>query len=299
MMELRVSLVAALLLVACTDAGNPATTPTRARPLVCATIPPLRYFAQRLAGQQVDCEVILPAGADPQHWVPDRTTLQHMASADQVLFHGAGLEGWQGKVGLPRSRCWVVCTGFDERFIKIANAVTHTHGGQSHTHDGVDPFLWLDLQLAARQAGVVARAMQQLVPDHADAVQRNLQTLERDLTAEHAAQTALKLEGMVIGATHRVYSYWARSQAVQLVELDLQDPTLGAERIVTACQALTTRGARLVLTPTELGETSRAAFAAAGITVVVFDPCFHAAPDSDFLAVMAANRTRLAEALGK
>ena len=110
----------------------------RQRPLVCTTIHPLQFFVQRLAGDFVDCEVILPDNADPQHWVPSREQLAYLLGADLVIFHGATLEAWRDQISLPRSRRSVVCTGFDPHFLKIKGAVTHTHGGKAHIHDGIE-----------------------------------------------------------------------------------------------------------------------------------------------------------------
>ena len=126
-------LVLVLLLVtaSCSESGSSApAVPKRERPLVITTIQPLHFFVSRLAGNLVDCEVVLPHGEHPQHFVPDRATLARLLTADLVIFHGAGLEAWQGKVGLPRSRQSIVCTGWSDELVKIegSTAVVRLRG---------------------------------------------------------------------------------------------------------------------------------------------------------------------------
>jgi zinc transport system substrate-binding protein len=41
-----------------------------ARPTVAVSIPPLAWFVERLAGEEVDVVALLPAGASPEQYEP-------------------------------------------------------------------------------------------------------------------------------------------------------------------------------------------------------------------------------------
>lgn len=279
------------------DFGNDARA-NRQRPLVCTTIHPLQFFVQRLAGDLVDCEVILPDNADPQHWVPSRKQLAHLLDADLVIFHGATLEAWRDQVGLPRSRRSVVCTGFDPHFLKIEGAITHTHGGKAHTHDGIDPFLWLDLELAGQQAEVVARALGRLLPAQQQEIGRKLAPLQQELSAARVAHKTSLGPIRAVYATTRLFDYWARSHQVEVTNLDLHGAPDTTE-LTKLREVVSKTDARLVLCPQDLSTGVAEALRGLGLTPVVFDPCFVAAKGTDFLQVMAQNHARLQAALNK
>jgi zinc transport system substrate-binding protein len=290
--SLPIAALSLLLVSGCDQNAAGKSVTKRSRPLVYATIHPLEFFVLRLAGDIVDCEVAMPYGEDPQHWIPDRATLAKLAAADMVVLHGE-LESWQSKVGLPRSRQSIVCTGFEQHFIKIKNAITHTHGNKAHTHDGVDPFLWLDLSLAGKEAAVVARALKHLLPKHAKTIDANLDTLQRDLAKELAAQIAVAIPTKTICTTERLYDYWALAASVKTVNLDLHD----AKGIAAARASVAAQQSRLALCPSTPDAALKKTLAGLGLTAVVFDPCFTVRAGQDFLEVMAANRTRLQKAL--
>lgn len=266
----------------------------RSKPLVCATIQPVGFYVTRLAGDAVDCEVVLPRGAHPQHWVPGREVLGHLAGADLVLFHGATLEGWRRKVSLPLSRQSSVSAALRSEYLTVPGGITHTHGGKSHTHDGVDPFLWLDLSLASRQAKIVHDLLARLLEDPAR-LAPNLESLQGALAQELAAWKKLEVPGGAICASQRLYDYWARSMGLEIVQLDLYEDS-DAAAVGKAREALQAKRPPLVLCPAPPGPGLSKVLGELGLQPVVFDPCFTSAGD-DFLQVMAANRARLQRAL--
>lgn len=271
---------------------------SRQRPLVFTTIHPLQFFIQRLAGDFVDCEVITPDGADPQHWVPSRKQLTRLLDADLVVFHGATLEAWSDKISLPHHRRSTICTGFDPHFLKIEGSIRHTHGGKSHTHDGTDPFLWLSLELASQQAEVVARALGRLLPAQQSEIKQRLDPLQQELLAAHAAHKAQVLGLQNVYATDRMFDYWARSHQIQITNLDL--PTTPSAKQLSKLQAkVAASKARLILCPRQPAPKTEKALKTLGLQPVVFDPCFTADPGTNFLQVMAQNHARLQAALNQ
>ena len=258
----------------------------------------MQFFVQRLAGDLVECQTLLPAGADPQHWLPSRADLAEMLGADLVIFHGATLEPWRDQVSLPRSRRSVVCTGFDQHFLKIKGGVTHTHGGKSHTHDGVDPFLWLDLKIASEQAEVVARALGRQLPAQEQEIRSKLTPLQEELAAAQRAHKASLGSARAVLATTRMFDYWARSHQVKVTNLELHGAP-ETSRVEAIRLLVSKTDARVVLCPSEPSAAVRATLTGLGLRAVVFDPCFAAPAGADYLQVMAQNHARLRAALNK
>ncbi len=70
---------------------------------VVATIYPLAEFARQVGGGRVEVTQLLPSGAEPHHWEPSPKDMVKLHQAQIVIFNGAGLEPWAGRV-LPSLR---------------------------------------------------------------------------------------------------------------------------------------------------------------------------------------------------
>ncbi len=55
---------------------------------------PLYYFADRIGGDLIDLEYVIPDNVDPAFWNPDEEALQHYQAADIILLNGANYAEW-------------------------------------------------------------------------------------------------------------------------------------------------------------------------------------------------------------
>ena len=118
-------------------------------------------------------------------WTPGPDTIGAFQKADLILLNGAGYAKWVEKASLPRSKVVDTSAEFKNKYIKIAGATTHSHGsGGEHAHEGVAFTTWLDLDLAAKQAGVIGNALVQMRPDLLDEFQSNYAMLAKDLKVD-------------------------------------------------------------------------------------------------------------------
>ena len=98
---------------------------------------PLKYFAERIGGDNIQVVFPAPQDVDPAYWTPDLATIGAYQQADLILLNGAGYAGWIDKVSLPRAKLVNTSKKFQDRIITIKGAVTHSHGpgGGPHTRD--------------------------------------------------------------------------------------------------------------------------------------------------------------------
>ena len=64
-------------------------------PKVYASFYPIWDFAQRIGGERIDLELIIPAGADPHHFEISARGLADMENADLILLNGLEFEPWE------------------------------------------------------------------------------------------------------------------------------------------------------------------------------------------------------------
>jgi zinc transport system substrate-binding protein len=264
------------LLVACSR--EPDETPaSTGSPYIATSLYPLRYLAQRLIGDGARVLCPLPPDADPLHWQPDRATLQVFAEATLIVLNGAGVESWRATASLPLSRIVDTTEKLGAELVRF-EAVTHSHGGGEHTHEGLDGHTWLDPRLLLGQAEALREGLLRAFPAQHAAIQRNFAALEADLGAldQRWRGIAPRLKRVNLLASHPAYNYPSKRYEFLITNLDL-DPEreLGGGELAALGVA---RGARevpaLLLWESEpLAATREKLERELALPSLVFSPC--------------------------
>ena len=213
----RVALIVLLLPtlfapIACETDSIPDKDPADLLPTVVTTNYPLRFFVERLAGERVAIEWLVPDGVNPADWQPTAEDVAKMNAADLVLLNGAGYEGWLETASLSPGKLVDTSAGFKDRLIETDGRV-HSHGPDgSHSHAGTATHTWLDPDLALLQAKAVLNALAELDPASQDAMQSNYGLLQRDLLIRSAGmeQAINTLPETAVVFSHPVYQYLQR-----------------------------------------------------------------------------------------
>jgi zinc transport system substrate-binding protein len=301
----RVVVALVMSLLACSpaaDAPEPRERPGPGPLVVYVVNYPLRYFAERIGGEQVQVVFPAPPGVDPAFWSPDGETVARYQSADLVLLNGAGYAGWVQRASLPRASLVDTSAAFGERWISLEGQVIHAHGPTgSHSHNGFAFTTWLDLEQARAQARAIAEAFAASRPAHAQGFRSRLTALESDLEGldERLVAIAAKLDAAPLLFSHPVYQYLERRYGLNGRSLDWEPdafPDPAAWRVLE--ELLESHPAQLMVwEATPLDETAQR-LESLGVTGVVFDPCARRPESGDWLSTLNANLTRLETGLG-
>lgn len=290
--HLLTALLLALLASACSEAAapTPAETPAEAGPLDVAVVHhPLAVLAQRLGGDAVVVDFPAAGEGDPAFWSPDPSIMPRFQQADLVLLNGAGYSRWVQTAPLPRSRLVDTTATRADDLIEMTDRVTHSHGtGGEHSHAGTAFTTWLDLDLAADQAKVVAAAISNARPDLDDAVDQRLAALVTELSGLAARLDACLDDRPVVGS-HPVYQYLARRHGLSLRSVHWEPDTAPDEQQWAELDALLAEHpATLMLWEGEPLPEVVAALRQRGLESVVVSPCSQAPAEGDWLTVTAA-----------
>ncbi|TFL19800.1 metal ABC transporter substrate-binding protein [Jannaschia formosa] len=267
------------------------------RPVIVADSYPMAYFAGRLAGSAAEVRLAVPEGRDPTSWRPGLAEIVEIQGADLIVLNGSGLSDWTTRAALPRARTVETGRGLTEELI-ATETITHSHGAEgSHSHEGVAPETWLDLDLAARQAEALAAALERALPD-AD-VETALAGLQADLAEIDAAAEAL-VEGDPVPAiaSHPRYAYFGRAYGFDVTPLNWEagaapTPDQLAELEARAAET----GARLLIWEAVPPEEARAAVARLGLAQAVLPSLIVPPAEGDFVSALAGGIDALAEAV--
>jgi len=160
---------------------------------------PLQYFAQRIAGDRAKVVFPAPPNVDPAFWQPDAQTVVAYQGADLILLNGAGYAQWIDRVTLPRRRLVNTSAGFRERYLRVDDAITHSHGpAREHSHSGTAFTTWLDFSLAAEQARSISKALTSLRPGLSSHSARKIETERYFIAANRHKFSIVPLTGWSI-----------------------------------------------------------------------------------------------------
>ncbi|MCA8943492.1 MAG: zinc ABC transporter substrate-binding protein [Planctomycetes bacterium] len=298
---MRVTTDLALVLLAFTPlscgAGDESVA-VQSEPAVFTTFPPAAWMARAIAGEALDVVPVLPPGRTAETFRPTREDLVVMQSAPMIVLHGAEFETWALTATLPRSRVLELAEGLEEEFITV-ETVTHSHGaGPAHAHAGVNPFLWLDPELARREFGVLHASMSVRFPALAQEFKQGFARTDARFVELAAKLEALapRLRKTALFSEHPDWAYPARRLGVEI-----GDWKIGRDADAAALDAVVAeQGGRscVLIVGSELDAAVVARYAEHGVAVVVW-PKFVRDSDEDYVDVQAAAFERIDRVLPK
>jgi len=180
-----------LLLLALAAGLPPATAQAQVRALV--SLPPQRYFVEKVGGELASVTVMVPAGADAHTYEPRPSQMKALAQARVYFAVGVEFEkAWLDKFQAANRELLIVHTEAQVPRVALENHGDQDHdqgregkaapaGGEEHDHQGLDPHIWLSPLLVATQAAAVRDGLVQVDPAHRAVYDRNLANFTEEL----------------------------------------------------------------------------------------------------------------------
>jgi zinc transport system substrate-binding protein len=198
---------------------------------VSATVYPLQYFAEQIAGDEAVVESILPPGSDPHHYEPTTKEMVKIAESDALIYNGAGLEPFAEQIS----------ESIQSEDVKIVEAskgvdlISHGHDHEGdhedehagHHHGDKDPHVWLDPIRSIKLAENIKDTLVELKPEKEETFTKNFEELKGDLeNLEEEFHTKLeKLPGNRIIVSHAAYGYWEQTYGIEQIAVTGLSPS--------------------------------------------------------------------------
>lgn len=201
MMKYLVVLLSGIILVAC---GTSATPKSTEKPTVTVTTSFLYDMVYQLAGDEVERELLIPAGEDPHLYVAKSSDLNKLQSADLVLYHGLHFEG---KMVEALEQSGVAVT----KDVDKKSLLTMDEDGESV----VDPHFWFSIPIYKSAVEVASSELQTLLPDKAEQIKENtknyLSQLDELDTWIEKELSVIPDKSRYLVTPHDAFNYFAQS----------------------------------------------------------------------------------------
>lgn len=268
------------------DDGAPRALP------VSVSIAPQKHFVERIGGDLVDVNVMVPPGASAHTYEPRPRQMQELSRAR--IYFTVGLEfeqSWMPRFRSANPAMRIVAT--DEGIDKIAGcgACGGTHlstnrqgkgtGAQApegHDIGGLDPHVWLSPRLVRQQARHIYAALREADPANAATYARNytrflLEIAEVERRVREALPESHAENPTAFLVYHPAWGYFAQDFGLEQLTIEVDGKEPGPRTLRQQIETARARGVQAVLIQPQ--ESTRAAQTIArelNVQVVEIDP---------------------------
>ena len=201
------------------------------------SIPPQKYFVQKIGGDLVEISVLVPPGSDPHTYEPKPRQMADLAKTD--LFFAVGIDfekAWMNKIATANPGMRIVQTDADIEKIALAEHHHHDQKGHTHTHShkkaahghdhagAPDPHVWLSPPLVKIQARHIADGLAAVDSANRTRYEENLAGFMKEIDALDAELKALFAgnRGARFMVFHPSWGYFAQAYGLEQVPIEIE-----------------------------------------------------------------------------
>jgi len=279
-------------------------------PTVFVTVPPQKYFLEKIGGDRISVKIMVPPGANPHTYEPRPRQMTELAGAAAYFTVGDAFDHtWLERILGASPDMAVVHTAEGVEKIPMSgehgnedagHEAGHGHGGHDdhhaaghdpaaeaehhddgkhdgHDHGALDPHIWLDPALVKIQAANIRDGLNTVDPEGADVYARNtdaflkeIDDLDRKIRDILAPIPAERRTFLVF---HPSWGYFARAYGLtqSAIEVDGKEPS--PKDMVNIIEMGRKTGARVVFVQPQFSQKSASVIAAQiNARVVRLDP---------------------------
>ena len=197
------------------------------KPIVSVSILPQKYFIERLAGENVEVNVLIPPGASPATYEPTLTQLTKLDQSNVYMRIGhIGFElSWMDRILSVNPDMKIIDLSLGVDMIHEEGNRGENHHG--HVHGGVDPHIWMSAINAKTIVNNIYQELILMLPKQKDSLEIRYLALEQELDSLHLLLTyslvELKQKSFLI--YHPALSYFARDYGLNQYPLEIEGKT--------------------------------------------------------------------------
>lgn len=203
---------------------------------VVVSIDPQAYFLERIGGDRISVETLVPPGKEPETYTPSPDKIKKLVQSR--VFFRVGFPAEQSFLPRLESLAPKLLVVDTREKLDLRQADPHPHDDhEGHSHatgcdcgiDGVDPHIWVSPALVKTQAETIRDALISLDPDGKAEYEANYERFHTDLIElqEEIREQLAPLQGKTIYVYHPTYGYFCDEFGLvqKAIEVDGKAPT--------------------------------------------------------------------------
>lgn len=260
LMSMIIVMFGAVALAGCQGQSTGSETTNQLQ--VKTTVYPLTYLVEKIGGDAVSVESILPAGSDAHDYEPTQQEIIALGQSDAFFYLGIGDQE------ILVDELESVLTAEKVTFVNVAENIATISGEHSHEEDEVeddhadeaeddhahaaDPHIWLDPVRMAQMAENVYDALKDKLPNNKEQLRTNYEQLQADLEAldQQYVEALQAVENKNMLVTHNAYGYLEDRYDVEIIALsDLTNNSeLTQQEIIAINEEIMEEGVKAIFT---------------------------------------------------
>lgn len=188
--------------------------------MVSVSILPQKYLVEKIAGDYLQVNVMIPPGMNPA--TCDLSTEQLKKLYDSDLCFTIGYLPFELTHLYPvlESRKDIGVINHSEGIQMISGSCSHHHEG--HEHGGVDPHIWLSPVYAQKMATTIFQVLSERYPDQKETFKSNYEALTEEINgvAQKAKQVLENKQQEVFLIYHPALTYFAAEYGLEQISIE-------------------------------------------------------------------------------
>lgn len=246
---------------------------------VSVSILPQKYFVEKIAGDYVKVNVMVPPGMSPA--TCDLSTEQLKKLYDSDLCFTVGYLPFELTHLYPvlANRSDIRLTDHSEGIELIGGSCGHLHahpaGAHTEGHEGVDPHIWLSPRYARQMASTVLKILSEQYPEQREQFARNYQGLlaEIDAVAAKADSVLSRKQHKSFLIYHPALTYFARDYGMEQISIEDEGKEPNPAHLKKIIDSAKEKDIRIIFIQSQFDVNNAKSIAKAiGATVIPIDP---------------------------
>jgi len=258
---------------------------------------PLYYFANRIGGDRIDLHFPMKSSNNVANWKAQPDSIFAMQNADLIFISGAGFENWLMNVSLPSNILVNTSKNYNDKLLSGGKIFTHSHGkGGEHEHTAKARTTWLDIQLAIKQAEVVANELSIKAPSNKNYFEANFKGLKQELESldQQFKEVVAKNPNVKVVFSHPEYQYFQAAYKIDGESLHWEPSQKLTSKMVHDIEHLQkTNSIKYIIWEDEPLTDSKIALEKMGVKSVVISPILSMPTNVDFMEQLNNNLASL------
>jgi len=238
------SIIVSVLLMGCAGPVRQSN-----KPVVSVSIAPQKYFVERLMGDSVEVNVMIPPGSGHATYAPTPGQLKNLSQSVAYFKMGhLGFEAtWSEKFeAANRQMLW-----FD-----LSQGIDVIQGEHHHHHDdedhvctgGIDPHIWTSPTEMKVVIANLKKALLNLFPNNSDLINSNYEAFMNDIQGldEQLYQLKETHPGLNFMIFHPAYTYLARNYGFEQMTIEFEGKTPTPARLKQTIELAREKGVRII-----------------------------------------------------